>query len=259
MRNKKIILVLLAVLTVAVVIAISAPRGQSQKGAVSVVQERDDESYGPIADYAAPEPSDPKERVKRRAKSNRYNGRHIKEDYRADETSLISEGGPIPGIPLAFSHVVLIGEVADTQAYMSSDKRGVYSEFQILVDEVLQQESQAALAHGDTVTVEREGGRIRFEPGHVMRYSVDGQSMPRKSRRYVLFLRRNSQAENLYIVTGYELQGGEVYPLDGVNVPQGASKQPQFAAYENADETTFLDAVRKAIKQSSQALPQEGR
>lgn len=245
------ILILSISLAVAVIATLFALRSQGQNnqsaGSASVMQERDDESYGPLVDYSGPEPANPQERAKRQNKSRRYNGRHLKEDYRVEDSTLISEGGRIPAIPLAFSHVVLIGEVTDAQAYMAEDKKGVYSEFTILVDEVLRGESQSSLAHGDTVVTEREGGRVRFESGHIVRYSVDRQSMPRKGRRYVLFLRRNDQAENLYIVTGYELRAGKVLPLDGVNVPQGASKLPQFATYENADEPELLDAVREAI------------
>ena len=259
MLSHRSFLVLSIVLILSIVTTIASLRGQSQKNSDSAVREWDDESYGPIADYSASEPSNPTERAKRQNKSRRYNGRHLKEDYRVEESTLISEGGWIPAIPLAFSHVVLIGEVTDAQAYMAEDKKGVYSEFTILVDEVLRGESQSSLAHGDTVVTEREGGRVRFESGHVVRYSVDRQRMPRKGRRYVLFLRRNDQAENLYIVTGYELRGGKVLPLDGVNVPEGASKLPQFAAYENAGETEFLDAVREAIKQSQPASSGEVR
>ena len=259
MLRHRSLLVLSTVLLLSIVTTLASLHGQSKKNSGSVVRQWDDESYGPIVDYSAPEPSDPKERSKRQYESRRYNGRHLKEDYRVEESTLISEGGWIPAIPLAFSHVVLIGEVTDAQAYMAEDKKGVYSEFTILVDEVLRGESQSSLAHGDTVVTEREGGRVRFESGHILRYSVDRQSMPRKGRRYVLFLRRNDQAENLYIVTGYELRAGTVFPLDGVNVPQGASKLPQFAAYENADETEFLDAVREAIKQSQPPSSGEAR
>lgn len=247
-KNQKYLLLFSVTLLLSLVTVITTLRGHSLKGSASVAQERDDESYGPLVDYAGPEPANPQERAKRQNKSRRYNGRHLKEDYRVEDSTLISEGGRIPAIPLAFSHVVLMGEVTDAQAYMAEDKKGVYSEFTILVDDVLRGESQSPLAHGDTVVTEREGGRVRFESGHVVRYSVDRQSMPRKGRRYVLFLRRNDQAENLYIVTGYELRGGKVLPLDGVNVPQGASKLPQFAAYENADEIEFLNAVRDAIR-----------
>jgi hypothetical protein len=252
-KNKKYLFLFSLTLILSSVTVITTLRGHSLKGAAYSTQERDDESYGPLADYSASGPADPKERTKRENKSRRYNGRRLKEDYRVNDSTLISEGGSIPVIPLAFSHVVLIGEVTDAQAYMSSDKKGVYSEFTILVDEVLRGENQASLTHGDTVVTEREGGRVRFESGHIIRYSIDRQSMPRKGRRYVLFLRRTGQAENLYIVTGYELRGGKVFPLDGVNVAQGASKLPQFAAYENADEIEFLDAVRNAIKQSQPA------
>ncbi len=267
MKNSKIAFLFLAVFVGAVATAIPAMRGQSQKNSSFSVQERDDESYGPIADYAAPEPDDPIMRSKRKAKSDRYNGRHLKEDPRVTESGLIVEGASrLPALPAAFSDVVVRGEVVEAQAYMSSDKRGVYSEFTIHIHEVLKDNPSAPLAPGDTIVVEREGGRIRFQSGHVLRYSPSHKSMPRIGRQYVLFLQRNDhflelkdQEQKLHIVTGYELREGRVFPLDGVNVPKDAAKWPQFAAYEGVEESAFLIEVLDAIKQSSQVSPAEAR
>jgi hypothetical protein len=73
-------LLLCLTLIVSIVIAITGLRGQAQKNPASVAQATDDEHYGPIADFAAPEPADPSARARRRSEGKRYDGRRLKED-----------------------------------------------------------------------------------------------------------------------------------------------------------------------------------
>lgn len=259
MSNRRSFLVLSIVLILSIVTTIASLRGQSQKTSNSAAREWDDESYGPISDYSAPEPSDPKERSKRQAESRRYNGRHLKEDARVEESLLIDEWlYRLPALPVTLSDAVLIAEVADAQAYMSDDKAGVYTEFTVRVAEVLK-DNQASVSVGSLLVTKREGGRIRFPSGHILRYGLEYQGMPRVGKRYLFFIRRNDAEENPYILTGYELRAGHVFPLDGVHQHRGAGKLMQFTAYENADESVFLNAVRDAIAAPLPASPGEER
>lgn len=146
----------------------------------------------------------------------------------------------------------MIGETTDAQAYLSNDKSGVYTEFTVRVDEILKNDITAPLIVGETVAAQREGGRVRFPSGRVQRYRTHYQHLPRAGRRYVLFLKRNDDGQAYYIRTGYELRVGHVHPLDGVNMNKGASELPQFAAYKNADEATFLRALRDAVDNARQ-------
>ena len=85
--------------------------------------------------------------------------------------------------------------------------------------------------------------------------------LPRVGRRYVLFLKRVNDAQDLSILTGYELRQGRVMPLDGVmNLFSPATGQvTRKAPFENADEATFLDLVRTAVANPSRVLAPEGR
>jgi hypothetical protein len=49
--------------------------------------------------------------------------------------------------PMPFSHsdAVVVGNITSGQAYLSNDKRDVYSEFQIIIQEVLKDTLPAAL------------------------------------------------------------------------------------------------------------------
>jgi hypothetical protein len=71
--------------------------------------------------------------------------------------------------------------------------------------------------------------------------------MPQSGRRYALFLKKNDTDDAFVIVTGYELRAGVVHPLDGVDIPGGASELPQFVPYKGMDLTQFLTRVRTAI------------
>ena len=63
----------------------------------------------------------------------------------------------------------------------------------------------------------------------------------------MLFLKRNEKADVFILLTGYEQRDGHVFPLDGVELGQGATEIPQFAAYKGANEVTFIKALRSAL------------
>lgn len=67
--------------------------------------------------------------------------------------------------------------------------------------------------------------------------------MPRTGRRYALFLTQDDQQQSTHILTGYELRGGHVFPLD----KPGGGQTPAATLYQGTDETSFLSALRSAI------------
>lgn len=271
---RKSTLLLLAAIVVMVVASttINTLRGQHQDHASSLAQEKANkrqiraEDY-PVADYAAPEPSDLQERSKRRAKSNRHGiaDKSVK-DLRNFILTEHSEPLAItqppdhapaePALPVSQSDAVLIGDIADAQAYLSTDKTGVYSEFTTRISDVLKNASSLPLAPGGSVAVERSGGRVRFPNGKVVLRGFSHKTMPRVGKRYLLFLKYNEQGQDFSIITGYELRSGKIYPLDGV--PQDDYKMPQFAAYVGVDEAQFLSEVRAAIARAGQSSTGQG-
>ena len=244
-NNKKTISLLLVLLALAATTAMATLRGRAW--VLDLVQESADET--PAADVSAPPQSgDEKQRARRQARSKRY-----------DKSGLVVEpkeaGGDIvrrsesfrslPALPAALSQAVVIGQVADAQSHLSEDKSGVYTEFTVRVTDILKH--AGSLTPGEPLVAQRSGGRVRFRSGLVQRYGIDKQGMPRAGRRYVLFLQESGEDGVFTILTGYELRGGRVHPLDGVATSVGGGGLSQFAAYEGADETSFLAAVREAI------------
>jgi hypothetical protein len=129
----------------------------------------------------------------------------------------------------------------------------VYTEYTLRADEVLKQSSVAPIVTGGFVDAQREGGRVRFPSGRVQSYITHYQGVPITGRKYVLFLKRNEQADLFTILTGYEQRDGHVYPLDGVDLGQGATELPQFVAYKGIDEATFSKALRSALGRPEKA------
>jgi hypothetical protein len=185
-------------------------------------------------------------------KNSRYDkSRLVGDDSRPDigEVSLTYDWEVnVPALPVGQSDVIVAGEVLDAEAHLSNTKTGVYSEFAIKVEEVLKGDKSAPLSAGDSITVDRPGGFVRYPSGFKRLHRYSGQNMPRVGLRYVLFLNTSGESPNYRILTGYALGARGVSPLDSPG---------QFATYKRMDETAFLTAVRDAIAKSSQTTPQE--
>ncbi|HEX8500750.1 MAG TPA: hypothetical protein VF659_09175 [Pyrinomonadaceae bacterium] len=151
----------------------------------------------------------------------------------------------LPPLPVAQSDAVVTGEVMDAKAYLSNNKSGVYSEFSLRADEVLMESGGVKIAPGGIIAAEREGGRVRFPSGVVELYEIAGQGMPRAGHHYVFFLKATGEEQTYSIVTGYEVLGNRILPLDKRGV--GKSK---FGIYQDMSLNDFLRVVGTAIAQS---------
>jgi hypothetical protein len=252
-RYKKSIPLLLILLVVAVITAMATLRGQEQSSPPSREQRKIEfESQFPIADYSAPEPADPEQRATRKAKGKKYDKSPMTvtpSDTDGVTASTEHWADGLPAIPADQSNAVVIVEVTDARAYLSSDKTGVYSEFTVRIDEVLKNNCSRPLTCNSLTTIERPGGRVRFSSGHIGQYFTVGQGMPRSGRRYLLFLACQNQDKDFQILTGYELRGGHIFLLD--NPGQGHP----ISASHGRDEIPFLNDVRATIANSSQTIP----
>ncbi|MCA1594721.1 MAG: hypothetical protein LC754_19245 [Acidobacteria bacterium] len=206
---------------------------------------RESKSRAPIVYYNAPEPADPEKRAKRKARNEQHNNSMlgVKGGLNASPNSgdeiVLRTNWEVntPQIPAAQSDIVVTGEILDANAYISADKNGVYSEFALRVEEILKKNNMCAVSPGAVISVERQGGRVRYPSGRVEWYRIALQGMPLINHRYVLFLKRIDE-DSFSIVTGYELRERHVYALDSAS---------QFRAFEGTDEAPFLQSVREAI------------
>jgi len=236
-QNWKTVLCFLVVLSLTALLGIGG-----QKKDQKTKDEEPDISQFPTVEYL-------NQRVKtdkQKARSKKYNSKAppITED--TDKIFVASDWDlRLPALPVKISSAVIIGEVTDAQAYLSDDQTEIYSEFTVQIQQVLKNDNKAPLDVGNSVVVERLGGRVKFPSGKIVIASTNHQDLPRSGKRYVFFLTHEGPEakpyEDFHILTGYELRDGQVFPLDkpGPDHP--------ITAYKGASETSLLNELAVAL------------
>jgi hypothetical protein len=156
-----------------------------------------------------------------------------------------------PAFPVT-SDVIVIGTVREAKAYLSEDRTDVYSEVSLSIEEILKAAPQYGLKIGGKVSGDRPGGAVRFPSGKILRREYWTRRIPSTGHRYLLFLKDAGDA-GFSIVTGYELTGKGVLPLDGEE-GSGDSVFKNYERLRNTSDASLLDAVRKAISESGSGV-----
>lgn len=249
-NRKKILLTIIALAAVTITIVVFSDRS----GSVLALQDDLNQNHEPIAEYATPNHAD----AARRDKNKRLNKPGAKPITDGDQVRVRTSHwwSRLSALPVEQSDLVVVAEVVNAEAFLSDDKTNVYSEFTLRVEESLKHNSQVQLPYGSSIVAERQIGAVRFPSGRIQRYKTHRQDAPQTGKRYVLFLKRDSQTSGLAILTGYELRAGRVIPLDGEDVKDQRADLP-FAKYRGTAENTFLGAVREAIAGAGQPAIRE--
>jgi len=171
----------------------------------------------PVADFNEPEPDTNSELgLARKEKRQRYDAFSYvpsKPQPWVDEHVASGEGYfSFPPLPVAESDVILIAVVSSSEAHLSENRRGVFSEFMLAVESVLKTSSQD-IKEGSLITADRIGGYVKYPNGQQILIRVSGVDMPQVSSRYLLFLSAKRKPD-LIIMTGYELTSEGVLALD---------------------------------------------
>jgi hypothetical protein len=210
-------------------------------------------SVGPLTDYsiAVPGSND----VLRLRRGQRYNtpGSPLPElGEQSDDVLVGYDSGHFyrDPFPFSLSDTVIVGQVTAAQAYLSDDKRDIYSEFNVSVQEARTISSaERHIQPNDSVIVERYGGAIRLPSGKVLLRALGDFSMPLVGKRYLLFLKYDPSTEDFHIVTGYQLDGQHTYNLD-VRSDRYNEKLIHPLRDQGENEQQLLDRV-KAIAPSN--------
>jgi hypothetical protein len=149
----------------------------------------------------------------------------------------------LPALPIKQSAAIIIGTVTLAEAHITQNRTGIYSEFAVSVDTVVKDDASQSIQAGSTVSVERNGGRVRMPSGKIVVSWTRNQNMPEVGSRYALFLTHDFEvkgdvANSFYLLTGYQLRSGRVFPLDAY----AAAK-----VYMDRDESVFLNDLLSAI------------
>lgn len=201
-------------------------------------REEEKKKQFPIADFNEAEPTDPLKRAQRKQKQKRKNGlRLVMQNPEPD-----SGGGLLlphnqfdfPGLPVEQSAVIVIGDVLQSEAHLSEDKTGVFSEFTIRLVDVLKSNSSLP---GPEMIVERLGGYVRYPDGRKLLYRVGTGGMPRVGARYLFFLKPTPELD-YSILTAYEFGDKDVIALDS---------SAQFEKYEGYAPTALRSLVVETL------------
>jgi hypothetical protein len=230
---------------------------------IKVVQSQQGNSQesGPVVDYAAID-RDLENAHLRILRGGRYDRRGAKpiEELPAGIEPLLEIDhslSKLSALPVEKSDAVLTGVVVSAKAYLSNNKTGIYSEFNISVESVFKDEG-CLLGTSYSVVVDREGGTVRFPSGRLQRYGVLGQGTPMVGHRYALFLRRSEESQTFSILTAYELRENHVFPLDATRLA-GSKNTLAFSEYEGSAESVFLSALKEALAQAAKTPTQTRR
>jgi hypothetical protein len=197
----------------------------------------------PVVESEEVDPNDPVKRAKLKKQKQRY-----------DKDAPFRNPGPnhgevafrpewqfnFPGLPVATSDVIVIGEVLNAEAHRSENKLNVFSNFELKVEAVLK---GSILTSGSVIDVHRLGGFVKYPNGKKVLFRLLGNGMPALGARYALFL--TVVDDDYRILTGYELGPEGVMPLDNSR---------QFETFQGMTEADFLTTLREAV---SQPIPQE--
>jgi len=241
MLNLKIFGILFSLLVLAGIVGMSGVRVRQQSASPNGQRKVFDENRFPLVDYLQPEPTDVVERDRQRIRSKKYDKSDwgVNPTAPSDTTVRVDSVDPkLPAFPFARASAVIVGTVKNARAYLSNDKTGIYSAFEISIEEVLKNSSRVPFSIGSLIEAERQGGRVKFPSGRVHLYLVKEENMPQINSRYVLFLTGGDVEPFFQILTAYELNRGRVYALDEL---------VQAKAYDNTEETTFLNDLRSRV------------
>ncbi len=151
--------------------------------------------------------------------------------------SVISSDGYLdfPALPVKESDIILVASVSSSEAHMSGNRRGVFSEFNLTVESVLKTNQE--VAEGSLLTVDRVGGYVKYPNGHRILFRVSGVNMPQVGARYLFFLSTRRKPDFI-IKTAYELTPQGVVALD---------LSEQFLALDGISETELRKRIRDLL------------
>ncbi len=197
-----------------------------------------DLSKYPTVDYDAPEVATAPEHEKRVIKNNRYDVVIPVLKYAPPEITEVGgsdvESVP-PAIPSTESRLIVIGEILDSKALLSNEKKGIYSEYSLKIHTILKNDKDKKLQKNEIITIDRVGGVVRYPSGQKILYLLDWHNLPELGGRYIFFLDNDDdQNPNYQILTGYKLEGGKVKALDN---------HPNFTEFNGKNETDFIKLV----------------
>ena len=124
----------------------------------------------PIVDFNKSESTEPDENTKRQTKDKRYSKRYLPAINETSDELFSSRDWDrgLPALPIKQSAAIIIGTVTSAQAHLTQNRTNIYSEFAVSVDTIVKDDASRSIQAGSTVSVERNGGRVRMPSGKIV-------------------------------------------------------------------------------------------
>lgn len=210
-----------------------------------------DDAATPIVEFDNPDnPNDSLEQNLRNQKNSRYNNSfwvqsepvpNIRESRRNDDWEI-----GLSDLPVEQSEYIIEGEVLESYAYLSTDKSGVYSEYNVKVKKILKSPVNSIPIIEKNILLERAGGRVRYSSSQIIRYYLSGQGSPKLGRKYLFFLAKAPQ-NSFKILTAYETQSHKILALDGANTTKSGRGQWVFDKHNGENFDDFFKKVKNKL------------
>jgi hypothetical protein len=198
-----------------------------------------DFSKYPVADLDAPEPGNSAEGRERALKNKRYDKHPLIIDGLDSTNTAVgsTDAEPEPSVlPVSESKLIVVGTTTDSKAFVSNNRKGVYSEYSLRIQSIIRNDSLHERQVGETISIDRSGGLVRYPKGHKVMYFVNGHGLPEVNARYIFFLTKEGDEENpnYKILTAYQIKDGSIFPLD---------RFPPFKEFQGMDEKAFVTRI----------------
>lgn len=198
----------------------------------------------PTVDYDEALPTNSEDRERRIKINRRYDGAHgvSSQPPRPEITGSYSipEGVVAPPVlPVAESDLVIVGRVSGVHAHLSNDKKGIYSEVDIDVTEMLKADAKVTVRSGQKIDFDVPGGVVRYPNGQTWRFHVEGIGIPDVGQSVLLFLKFDDKDPNYEMLRGYELFDTSFVTLNGSSLD-----------LEGWSSTDLLETVRERVTSS---------
>ena len=140
---------------------------------------------------------------------------------------------------------VVVGTVKDTSSQVIDEGTFIFTDYQIVVEEIIKDNAFAPLPAAAEITVSRSGGSVRLN-GHIVR-TIDYSQQPLdKGSKYLMFLRyapptgdyqsfNDSLSEDTF-----RLRGTKLTQVSSIPLPLGTGVE--------TDAISFINQVRNALK-----------
>jgi len=240
--NRMMWVLVLSVVFMTVAIIVGTNTGSGQQNCPGSTTPTPASPFGdlnkyPSVDYDAPEVATAREHEERVIKNKRYDESLMVMRYADPETIAETaddvEPEPSP-IPVSESKLVVIGEVTSAKAYLSNERKGIYTEYILRIESILKADKQK-LRVGENITTDRAGGVVRYPSGQKVLYLISWQQLPSPGNRYLFFLAKDElDNPNYKIITGYQLKDKKVIALDNLQI---------FLDFNGKNEADFIRQV----------------